>query len=338
MNTNTNLDMLLVRLEAAVQARCAALFPDFAGAMRLFNGFYEGYPDLIVDLYAATLLLYDYALASAGGESLLPAVQAFLLERLPWVKCVITKQRSSVDSALRRGAISFGGPPDEKIQEHGVWYALDLCMNQDASFYLDTALLRGWLLENAAGWQVLNAFAYTGSLGVAALAGGAARVVQVDRSRKFLDLARRSGMLNRLDIGRMKLQAADFFSQAAVYKRQGQLFDCVILDPPFFSATEKGTVDLVNESMRLVNKARPLIKDGGRLAAINNALFLSGADYSLSLERLCQDGYLEIETIIPVPAEITGYPNTILTPPPADPAPFNHPTKIAILRVRTARR
>jgi len=51
------------------------------------------------------------------------------------------------------------------------------------------------------------------------------------------------------------------------------------------------------------------------------------------LDELCQSPYLALEAILPVPPDVTGYPETIVTPPPKDPAPFNHPTKIAILRV-----
>jgi 23S rRNA (cytosine1962-C5)-methyltransferase len=159
-------------------------------------------------------------------------------------------------------------------------------------------------------------------------------VIQTDRSKKFLALARGSAMRNRLDLGKMKLRAADFFSVVGRFKRENTLFDCVILDPPFFSSTAKGTVDLVNESTRLINKVRPLIKDGGWLVTINNALFLSGQDYVQGLETLCQDGYLSIEQLIPIPEDITGYPETIVDQPPSDPAPFNHPTKIAILKVK----
>ena len=86
--------------------------------------------------------------------------------------------------------------------------------------------------------------------------------------------------------------------------------------------------------MRLINKVRPLIRDGGYLVAINNALFLSGADYMGSLDKLCADGYLAVEMLIPVPSDMTGYPQTVVNLPPTDPAPFNHPTKIAVLRVR----
>jgi 23S rRNA (cytosine1962-C5)-methyltransferase len=132
----------------------------------------------------------------------------------------------------------------------------------------------------------------------------------------------------------MKLHGVDFFNEVAFLKRGGDLFDCVILDPPFFSSTSKGTVDLIHESTRLVNKVRPLIKDHGWLIAINNALYLSGKDYLQGLKTLCQDGYLAIKDTIPIPEDITGFPETIINSPPTDPAPFNHPTKIALLKVR----
>jgi 23S rRNA (cytosine1962-C5)-methyltransferase len=328
------MDTLIDRLKLALDARADLLDGESGTAQRLFAGFYEGCPDLVVDLYGSTLVLFDYSESLDVGEQALDVAQDYLLERFSWVNCVIWKRRAARDHDLRRGTVVFGERPDGQINEHGVRYALDLLMTQDASFYLDTRGLRKWLLENAGGWKVLNTFAFTGSLGVAALAGGATRVVQTDRNRQFLALARQSGMLNHLDIGKMILRTADFFSEVARLKREKELFDCVIVDPPFFSSTLKGRVDLVSESVRVINKVRPLIRDGGMLVSINNALFLSGADYISSLEELCKDGYLYIEKLIPVPEGITGFPATIANSPPSDPAPFNHATKIAILKVK----
>ena len=74
--------------------------------------------------------------------------------------------------------------------------------------------------------------------------------------------------------------------------------------------------------------------DGGWLVAINNALFLSGKEYLASLENLCTDGYLKIEEIIPIPQDFCGLVTPSLQPYPADPSPFNHPTKIVLLKVR----
>jgi 23S rRNA (cytosine1962-C5)-methyltransferase len=325
---------LKTHLLKALATRPDLLETDHLAALRLFNGFYEGIPELIVDLYARTLVLFNYGKASSPNNTMLAEAQRILIDAFPWVKTVIQKERNVPDLALRKGVITYGNSPAQQIIEFNVHYALDLQINQDASFYLDTRDLRRWLLDHAAGWRVLNMFAYTGSLGVAALAAGASRVVQGDRSRVFLALARQSAMLNRLDLGKMKTPAVDFFRHVSQLKGSGGLFDCVILDPPFFSTTSKGVVDQVNESVRLINKVRPLIRDGGYLVAINNSLFLSGADYMGSLEKLCSDGYLSVEMLIPVPQDVTGYPETVVNPAPCDPAPFNHPTKIAILRVR----
>lgn len=328
-----NADRLISRLRVALKARQRLLDADHSQALRLFNGFTEGWPELTADLYARTLVLYGYASSIEKDHEFLHAAQEFYLKAL-WIDCVVHKIRSAGDSSLRRGMVTYGGEPAGKVLEHGVWYALDLLMNQDASLYLDTRGLRRWLLEQASGWEVLNIFAYTGSLGVAALAGGAARVIQVDRSRKFMRLALLSCEVNKLDTGKMKLQTADYFSAAAYFKRKGELFDCAIVDPPYFSTTGKGTIDQERESSRVINKLRPMVRDGGYLVVVNNALFLKGSDFMRSLESLCQDGYLAVETIIPVEPDVAGFPETVVTRPPTDPAPFNHPTKIVVLRVK----
>lgn len=324
-------------LRAASSATLSGLHHE--EAFRLFNGFYEGYPNLVLDVYGGTLVIYDYA--DTPNLELIQEVLEYLLSnsnsatiRFPsiWLRAVILKTRNGKTQAEKRGILIHGEQPDRKIREHGVWYAINLTMNRDASFYLDTSILRKWLLENARGKTVLNTFAYTGSLGVAAMAGGAANVIQTDMNREFLNLAKDSYSLNGFPIQKGNFAAQDFFPAVARFKTGKQSFDCVIIDPPFFSSTSRGKVDLENESQRLINKVRPLINDGGVLIAINNAVFLSGAEYINTLNTLCQDGYLSIRELIPVPEEFIGLQRT--SQPIADPAPFNHSTKIAILDVR----
>ena len=178
-----------VLLEKAVAARQGMLDTGHKGALRLFNGFLEGCPELVVDLYGRTLVLQDYAEAPIEGQALIAQAQAWLQSRLPWLQAGIVKVRNGSSAQDRNGRLVFGDKPDRKVQEEGVWYSLDLCMHQDASLYLDTHHLRTWARQALGGKTVLNTFAYTGSLGVAALAGGASRVVQLDLNRSFLNLA-----------------------------------------------------------------------------------------------------------------------------------------------------
>jgi 23S rRNA (cytosine1962-C5)-methyltransferase len=322
-------------LSKALEARASLFDARHESAFRLFNGFTEGEPDLVVDLYASTLVLHNYADDPFHGRGLAEGAAQFLQDELPWLRAGILKTRNGSSQDERRGQLLFGDTPDTGIREHNVWYAIDLTMNRDASFYLDTRTLRKWLLEHMQGRTVLNTFAYTGSLGVAAMAGGAARVVQHDLNRQFLNVAKASYTLNGFPVHKHDFVAADFFPLVARLKRTNELFGCVIVDPPFFSTTAKGKVDQVNESARLINKVRPLIEDGGILIAINNALYVGGKEYMQTLEALCKDGYLNIREIIPVPEDVTGYHK--IGQQVTDPAPFNHSTKIAILDVKRKR-
>ncbi len=320
-------------LQTCLDARRPLITEGSKSALRLFQGFYEGLPGLVVDLYAGTLVITNHSRDSESLESAVRTALAFYRQQMPWIHCGLVKRRAVRDTALQRGEVAFGGEPAAEIEEDGVRYALNLRLNQDSSFYLDTRLLRTFLRENSGGKSVLNCFAYTGALGIAALAGGARSVLQTDMNADALRLARRSFELNRF-AGSMNLLPLDFFKAVSRLKTSKALFDCVILDPPLFSSTEAGTVSLTENWLTLVNKVRPLVADGGRLIAINNALYLPGAELAASLEEITQSGYVELEARIPVPPDVSGYPETIRNAPPAPPAPFNHPTKINVLRVR----
>jgi 23S rRNA (cytosine1962-C5)-methyltransferase len=319
-------------LKKAIESRAHLFDPRHESAFRLFNGFSEGDPDLVLDIYGRTLVVHNYADDPTQNQIPIQEVINFLQTSTTWLHAGILKTRNGKTQEEKKGKLIFGEKPDTKIKEHGVWYAIDLTMNRDASFYLDMRELRTWLIENVKGKSVLNTFAYTGSLGVVAMAGGAGKVVQLDRNRQFLNLAKGSYSFNGYPVHKSDFVAADFFPAVSKFKNTKQFFDCVILDPPFFSTTSKGRVDQVNESTRLINKVRPLINDGGCLVAINNALYVSGKDYMQTLEELCRDGYLKIRELIPVPEDFIGYNKT--SKPITDPGPFNHSTKIAILDVK----
>ncbi|HQX09255.1 MAG TPA: class I SAM-dependent methyltransferase [Thermoflexales bacterium] len=325
---------LVTFVERAVSARAGLIDIRHESAFRLFNGFYEGCPDLAIDVYATTLLVHNYAANVELGAAAARVAAARAREMLPWLTAVLIKTRNSSVQAERNGVLLDGGLIATRIREGGTRYALDLTLNRDASLYLDTRNLRAWAQAELKGMSVLNTFAYTGSLGVAALAGGAARVVQLDLNGYFLNVAKTSYTLNGFPIRKADFIADDFFPALTRLNRTGEQYDCVFLDPPFFSVTPKGVVDLEKSFTRLINKARPLVRDGGRLIVINNALFTSGAEVMHDIEALAADGYLAVEALIPVPEDFTGYAGTRVAGPPVDPAPFNHPTKITILRVR----
>jgi 23S rRNA (cytosine1962-C5)-methyltransferase len=276
--------------EAALRAR-ASLFDEHHNvALRLFNGFVEGPPSLVIDLYGKTLVFHDYSESEGGDEALAREALDQVVRRLPWIGCAVWKVRHSKSIAPRNGTFLLGGARQltRKIKEAGVWYAVAIARSRDDGFYLDTRPLREWARVSLAGRRVLNAFAYTGSLGVAARAGGA-EVLHTDLNRRSLNVAKDSYALNGWGIRKRDFKVGDFFEVVGQLKREGQLFDCVFLDPPFFSVTHKGRVDLQVNAGRVLNKVRPLICDRGMLVSVNNAAFLPGSEHLRVLEALCAD-------------------------------------------------
>ena len=321
-------------LYRAIEARQHLLDVNHQSPIKLFNGFREGYPDLGIELYARSIVVHLSIAQNEIDHHLIDSLKEMLTSRLEWVQAIVVKERKSPDINKRKGSLIYGSYLDHKVMEDNVWYAVDLQINQDTSFYIDNRNVRKWIKEKLYKKTVLNTFAYTGSLGVAAMAGKATHVIQTDRNKRFLNIAKQSYALNRIPIQSANFLTGDFFSQISQFNRAGTLFDCVILDPPLFSISPKGTVDISAHYQRLLNKVRPLVNDGGMIIAINNALFVRGIEFIHTLEEMCSDGYLFIDEIIPVPEDCIGYANTIVLPPVCDPSPFNHPTKIAVLKIK----
>lgn len=322
---------LMQAVDIALKKRESLVKEPFNTAFRLINGFTEHVPDVMVEIFGKTIVYHNYS--TEEESTIISTIHPMIHKRLPWLTCGIVKHRWSKVPRKRNGVFLFGTEPDQVIKEHGCFYALELMMNRDSSFYLDTQDLRHWLYTHLQNKTVLNTFAYTGSLGIAALCGGAKEVVQLDLNRVFLDIAKRSAKLNDKKTLPQHYQTGDFWSRINQYKKNGITFDCVILDPPVYSKTQKGIIDVTKNYHKLINKVRPIINHNGFLVTINNALFQSGEEHKSVLDDLCKDGYLSINTIISVPESCIGDVRATKDFLPADPAPYAHSTKITVLNV-----
>lgn len=292
-------------------------------AYRLFNGFCEGCRELSIDRYGETAVIQWMSRTVQPDREDLEMLCGLCLDNIPGIHSVLFKNRFAADEIWKKGKLLTGESCTNIIREWGVEHPVALQLNKDCGFYLDSALLRKWLLEQSCGKRVLNTFAYTGSLGDAAEAGKALSVTQTDLNKNYLT-ARHSTQ---------EYIFGDFFHVAASLRRSGRLFDIIILDPPFFAnAGRSAKVDQAHNAAALVNKIRPLAAHNGKIIVVNNALFLSGKDFLNQLQTLCGD-CLSIGEIIPIPESFYGF--TPIDPKvlPADPAPFNHPTKIIILNI-----
>ncbi len=138
--------------------------------------------------------------------------------------------------------------------------------------FLDHQPLRRWLLENSKASRVLNCFAYTGSLSVAAAMGGAKQVTTLDLSQATIQWASENFTLNGIASSQHRLIAGDVFEWLPRLKREGQAYDCIILDPPSFSQGKKARFSTSKDLEKLHFLAMELLAENGILiTSINSA-------------------------------------------------------------------
>ncbi|HQQ78906.1 MAG TPA: class I SAM-dependent rRNA methyltransferase, partial [Thermoanaerobaculia bacterium] len=259
------------RLDAAVALRAAVLPPDTDGH-RVVNAEGDFLPGLVVDRYGEVLSVQATTEGTERARDLwLPA----LADRFPGMTIV---QRNDLPSRKGEGlpledAVLAGGPVAARaaFRERGLSFVAELAGGQKTGFFLDQRENRHVVRGLAAGRRVLNLFSYSGAFGVAALAGGASRVVHVDVSQPALDLARENHRANGQRVDEPGAPAgtvcADVFEDLRSRVAAGETWDLVVTDPPAF-AKRRSDVDRACRGYKDVNRlAFKLLAPGGVLLA-----------------------------------------------------------------------
>ncbi len=244
--------------------RRGALLASGTDSARLVFSEADGVPGVVADRYGDTVVLQ---LTTVGAESWRDVV-ADTLAALPGVRCVF--ERSDADSRAREGleprsGVLRGDAPDPGLVAHeGRWrFLVDVAGGHKTGFYLDQRDSRAAIARLAPGRRVLNVFSYTGAFSVVAASSGATDVLSIDSSGPALDVARRNGGLNGVDIG--ELQEADAFMALRGLRDRARQFDLVALDPPKLAHHER-QLDKATRAYKDLNLlAIKLLAPGGTL-------------------------------------------------------------------------
>lgn len=261
---------LQARIERAIAARRRLKSKMGVTAYREIHAESDGLPGFICDRYGDLRVVQ---FLSAGAEYWRDAVLGALDEIEPG-RAVYERSDVEVrtlEGLQPRSGVLRGELPDNPltIEESDFRFLVDYQSGQKTGFYLDLrdsrARLRRWIEQGT----VLNAFAYTGSFSVVALAQGAREVVSVDTSSASLELAKRNIALNGLSPERCRWVEEDVFSELRACRDRGDQFDMVILDPPKFAAT-RGQVHRAARAYKDINLlGLKLLRPGGILATFS---------------------------------------------------------------------
>ena len=241
------------------------------GAVRLIFGEADGLPGLIVDHYTA-----DDGRGQLVCQFMAAGVEAWkeaIVDALTGVTgCPNVYERSDVSIREKEGLEQITGvlagdePPETLIaSENGVRYHVDVRNGHKTGFYVDQRDNRALVQQFAQDRDVLNCFCYTGGFSLAALKGGAKRVVSIDSSGEALALAQQNVSANSFDAARAEWLDADAFKTLRRLYDDGERFDLVVLDPPKF-APSREHVDRAARAYKDINLTGfRLLRPGGLL-------------------------------------------------------------------------
>ncbi|MEK6580032.1 MAG: class I SAM-dependent methyltransferase [Bdellovibrionota bacterium] len=175
----------------------------------------------------------------------------------------------------------LGLPPQERIAiiENDLRFKIQLLGTRHPGLFLDHQPLRQWLAQNLDRKRVLNTFAYTGSLSVAAQKSGADSVITLDLSAPSIAWAKENWALNGFSFARAEFMTGDVFEWLPKWAKRGERFDCVILDPPSFSRGKKGNFSTSKDLKKLHELALGVLSPDGFLVTSINSAKVSRAQY-----------------------------------------------------------
>ncbi len=255
-------------VRAVAQRRALGLVaPD--AAWRALHGAGDSTPGVQADVFGGWAVVY------ALSEALMPAARA-IAEAL----CAEAGLRGAVLKCRARGAAQAGRVRQEwlgartperlVVQERGLSFEVHLDAGINVGLFTDLREPRHGLARFLGAGQVLNLFAYTGSLSVVAARAGAT-VTSVDLSAGVLGWAQDNFRLNGLEPDRGGFVAEDasrFLNQAI---GAGRRFDAVLIDPPTVASGRDAGFALERDYPGFVARAAQLLAPGGLLWLASNA-------------------------------------------------------------------
>ena len=272
----------LLRLASARRVPLAA-DPD-TSIYRLINGAADGLPGLTVDHYGGALVAAIYDADGAMPPRPMPGALAEILAETTGADAIYVKYRPREAGRIADNQLATLAPAQPiygpnlgefVAREEGLAYVIRPGEGLSTGLFPDMregrARVRAW----AAGRRVLNTFAYTCGFGVAAAAGGAQRVLNLDLSKPVMEWGQANYRANGFEPDPHDFVFGDVFDWLARLVKRGDHFDLVILDPPGFSRTKSRAFSAARDYGELAGLAARVTAPGGSILACCNVVELS---------------------------------------------------------------
>ncbi|HYK63908.1 MAG TPA: class I SAM-dependent rRNA methyltransferase [Patescibacteria group bacterium] len=268
-------ELIARRLKGALELR-RRFVGDDTDAYRLLNGDGDGLSGVVVDRFGDVAVVQ---LLTAGADRMRETIVAALNE-LMQPRAIVERSHGAVrkqEGLDDRDSVLAGEPVASTFAiENGVKIKIDLEHGQKTGVFLDQRDNRALAGRIARGARVLDAFCYQGGFSLAALAGGASKVVAVDTSVRALEVARQNLALNGHPAGAVEFVHADAGKFMAETSNR---FDLIVVDPPPLARSRGDAERAGRLYVELNTLAMRVLAPGGRLMTFSCSTHFRADDF-----------------------------------------------------------
>ena len=235
---------------------------DKTNCYRLIHGEGDGFPGLIVDVYAGVAVFQAHSIG-------------VFLHREMIAKAIVENSNGTINTVFNKSSKTL---PKEFAQNNEDGFIIgtlaeqtplvkfcliiiDWKTGQKTGFFLDQRENRALVANYVNGKSVLNTFSYTGGFSIYALKNGAKNVDSVDVSKPALDILDRNIEINGLNIQNHQSKNEDTLD----FLKSCNPYDIVILDPPAYAKSIAKRHNAVQGYKRLNIMGLEKVKRGGFL-------------------------------------------------------------------------
>ena len=259
---------LALAARVAHESRALLFDPADTDAYLWIDREHDGFPGIRVERLGRTALVRNYDESGAA----LPHAWIDAWREASGAEAVFEQRRPRGGATETAHLVSGTSDAQLTVRELGLTYLIDLDASPTSSgLFLDQRETRRRLATaDLSGRTVLNAFAHTGSLSVAAASAGA-ETLTLDLSKRYLDWARDNLRANDLDPADHDFIFGDALEWMDRLVKKGRTFDLVLVDPPSTSTSStRGAKRWVVE-----RDLHALVERAARLAATGGTVFVS---------------------------------------------------------------
>lgn len=262
---------------------------------RVVFGEADGIPAFIVDKYGDYLCVQILSLGIEVRKEMLVDILIEIFNPKGIYERSDASVRTKEGLKLHKGYLYGNFDTLIPVTENGIKLFVDVENGQKTGYFLDQKENRYNARRYVNGGKCLDCFCHTGGFSLNMAAAGAEKVIALDISRTALDTVEKNAQANNFT--NIETMEGDVFEKLRDFRRMGENFDLIVLDPPAFTKTSDKVKEAIKGYKDINVNALKIVKKGGYLITCSCSHYMTPSIFLDMLKDAAVDSGRRVQMI-----------------------------------------